>query len=167
MWSTIRTRSSPPATGDLCHQELAFLWGTVNSTTCLPLKLAHQRRMLPKTFQHIRPLNFHADPQALASRFTNFSFIAWHYWRAGVGVGLQKLHKHDAPKKSRFADEIRRTANVRVGKVIRRWCGSSGYVRLSRLLMSFLYLLLQPYALCLNQYCTLCSEKNIHLYFLA
>jgi len=54
---------------------------------------------------------------------------------------LNDFECHDAPKKSRFADEIGeryREIGSRGGKVLQRWRGSGGHVRLSHLLMSFL-----------------------------
>jgi len=50
-----------------------------------------------------------------------------------------------APKKSRFTDKIgERYGSIEYsgGKVLQRWRGSGGNVRLSHLLMSFLYDLL-------------------------
>jgi len=41
---------------------------------------------------------------------------------------------HDAPKKSGLADEIRRTLRESWVQPWQRWRGSSGYIRLSRLL---------------------------------
>ena len=65
--------------------------------------------------------------------------------------------KTDGPKKLVFADKIdERYGEIehRGGKVLQRWCGSGGNVRLSHLLMSFLLIVI-------------CQSINFHyvLYF--
>jgi len=45
----------------------------------------------------------------------------------------QNQKSHDAPKKLRFADEIRPIIDDEGGKVIQRWRSPSGHVRLSHL----------------------------------
>ena len=90
--------------------------------------------------RHVALINVKVGTWEL-SPVPTFTFIGAKMWMSHSIELLYNQKSHDAPKKSRFADEIgKRFGEIeyRVGKVLRRWRGSGGNIRISHL-MSFLF----------------------------